>query len=297
MEQDPLREGSLTNKILLTIRKRKGLKEDGVVTPGGETIRALRPRPAPRTVPPKAGAGAAVYVVAASAEAPDAKSPDNAQPGTRSPSWPTDDGQSVLFNKIRENLKMREGGFSNDPDDRGGPTMKGLSQKTLDEINERNPEWGLPKNSRDLTDEQIDGLFRSEYFDRPKIEKLAKIPGVPPQLVEQYFDAGVLQGSVSAGKMLQKSLDARLGTDLRVTRTDPKTGKVSAEYYDGIVGPDTRNKVRSAIDRKLAEAVNNGMVEYRQQFMRNLEDFKKYAPGWVPRAAEFFIPRRTSSQQ
>jgi len=28
MEQDPLREGSLTNKIMLAIRKRKGLKEE-----------------------------------------------------------------------------------------------------------------------------------------------------------------------------------------------------------------------------------------------------------------------------
>ena len=47
---------------------------------------------------------------------------------------PKDDGDNPTFNEFRERLRPREGGFSNNPKDEGGPTQKGISQDLLDSL-------------------------------------------------------------------------------------------------------------------------------------------------------------------
>ena len=81
------------------------------------------------------------------------------------------------------------------------------------------------RRPRTLSEEQIRGILRKEFFDRPQIDKVSKIEGIgeeAPKLPEHLFDAGVLHGPETAGKWLQQSLDKRLGTDLR--QTDPEDG-------------------------------------------------------------------------
>ncbi len=198
--------------------------------------------------------------------------------------YPTDDGRNPIFKRFRKILAAIEGGFVDRKTDLGGPTNKGISQKFLDSLNRQHPEWKLPKKTRNLTDDHIDGIFRSEFFDRPKIQDVVDIPDLmqqAPQLPEQLFDAGVLHGTEAAGTLLQKSLDEHLGTDLRVT----KNGK---KVYDGNVGPLTRAAIARAIKEGKIKAVNDTMVQKRLQFMRNLPIFKNN-PGWVPRANSFKI--------
>ncbi len=206
-------------------------------------------------------------------------------PGGPAPkTYPTDDGRNPIFKRFRKNLAHFEKGFVNRKTDPGGPTNKGISQKFLDRLNRRHPEWKLPKNTGNLKKDHIDGIFRSEFFDRPKIQDVVDIPGLmqqAPQLPEQLFDAGVLHGTQTAGTLLQKSLDEHLGTDLRVT----KNGK---KVYDGNVGPLTRAAIARAIKEGMIKAVNDTMVKKRIQFMRNLPTFK-HNPGWVPRAKSFRI--------
>ncbi len=198
--------------------------------------------------------------------------------------YPTDDGRNPIFKRFRKNLAPIEGAFGDRKTDPGGPTNKGISQKFLERLNRRHPEWKLPKDTRNLKVDHIDGIFRSEFFDRPKIQDVVDIPGLmqkAPQLPEQLFDAGVLQGTETAGTLLQKSLDEHLGTDLRVT----KNGK---KIYDGNVGPATRAAIARAIKQGKIKAVNDTMVKKRLQLMRNLPAFKNN-PGWVPRAKSFRI--------
>ena len=204
--------------------------------------------------------------------------------GPAAKTYPTDDGRNPIFKRFRKNLARFEKGFVDIKTDPGGPTNKGISQKFLDRLHRRHPEWKLPKNTRNLKVDQIDGIFRSEFFDRPKIQDVVDIPGLmqqAPQLPEQLFDAGVLHGTETAGTLLQKSLDEHLGTDLRVT----KNGK---KIYDGNVGPATRAAIARAIKQGKIKAVNDTMVKKRLEFVRNLPAFKNN-PGWVPRAKSFRI--------
>ncbi len=198
---------------------------------------------------------------------------------------PRDDGRNPNFTRFRQNLKPWEGGFANrglnvDP---GGPTQKGVSQQLLDRLNGQNPQWQLPKDAKNLTDAQIDGIYRKEFFDGPNIQKVIDIPGLKqqaPTLAGQLFDTGVLHSPQKAGQLLQQSLDQVLGTDLRVTDAQGR------KDYDGIVGSGTRAAIARAVRDGKAAVVNNIMVNKRIAFMRTLQILKDN-PGWIPRAESF----------
>ncbi|HJO74558.1 MAG TPA: glycosyl hydrolase 108 family protein [Rhodospirillales bacterium] len=209
------------------------------------------------------------------------------------PPWPKDDGNNPVFNRYRERLKPFEGKFADRKVDPGGPTQKGISQRFLDKLNKLHPEWKLPEKSKKLNDKQVSGIYRSEFFDKPKIQKVQDIPGINKQaqeLPEQLFDAGVQHGPKQAGQWLQQSLDERLGTDLRVP---DKNGNL---VYDGNVGPKTRAAIGQAIKEGKIQAINDAMVDRRVVFMRKLPKFKSN-PGWLPRANSFRIQKRNRTRE
>ncbi len=224
---------------------------------------------------------------AAQAQLAQAK-PAPAQPPAQKPAAsaaPRDDGRNPNFTRFRQNLKPWEGGFANrgPKADPGGATQKGVSQKFLSDLNKQHPQWGLPKASKSLTDAQINGIYRKEFFDKPNIQKVVDIPGLQgqaPKLAEQLFDSGVLHGTERAGKFLQQSLDGVLGTDLTVTNAQGQ------RVYDGIVGSGTRAVIAQAVRDGKAAAVNDAMVSKRLAFMRT-SPILKNNPGWIPRAESF----------
>ena len=212
--------------------------------------------------------------------------PGAARGGTGAVKAPRDKAADALFKKYRGNLRPREGKFSTDPKDPGGPTKEGFSQELLNDLRKKRPDLKLPKSTKNLTPRQIDRVFREELFDKLRIKKVLDIPGMKqqaPQLPEQLFDSGILHGITNAGQRLQQALDDVLGTDLRVT--DKKGNPV----YDGNVGPATR----AAIDRAVREGkivdVNNRTVDRRLDLMKRQREFQTFKGGWVPRAESFRI--------
>jgi lysozyme family protein len=193
-----------------------------------------------------------------------------------------------LFSRFRANLNHWEGGYADRPKsaDPGGPTQKGISQKTLDELLRSGRYPNLPHQSKFLTDSHIDTILCREYFEGAQIDKLAKIPGLlsaAPKLVEQIFDAGVLHGPEDAGVWLQEALDRHLGTNLSVRlRND------GAQIYDGIIGSKTRAAVAVAVRQNRLLDVNNEIVEKRIQHMKRQPNFS-VNPGWIVRARSFLM--------
>jgi lysozyme family protein len=184
------------------------------------------------------------------------------------------------FDGLMKKLYPREGGFMIDA--RRGDTFKGVTAATLKAYNKQNPAQGFPDDVTKLTEPQRRAFYRDEFYERPKIDKLAELPGLreaAPQLIEQMFDAGVLHGSKAAGQWLQKSLDEALGTDLSISKN-------GARSYDGIVGPDTRAAVEQAMRDGKIDEVNNAIVEKRLEAMRADPKHVEYQ-GWFPRAMSF----------
>lgn len=107
----------------------------------------------------------------------------------------------MTFEKCVELILRLEGGYSNDPQDRGGETRWGVSKRAFPHI-----------NIKDLTKEDAIEIYRIYYWDKIRIGEM------PPEVRLAVFDCAVNQGHIRAVSFLQKSLGV---------------------LNDGIVGPDT----------------------------------------------------------
>lgn len=128
-------------------------------------------------------------------------------------------------------------------------------------------------------------VTRAELFDRAMVPEVAAIPGVmqqAPKLPELLFDSAFQHGPDDAGKLLQKSLDKILGTDLRSAVKGKKD-------YDGIVGSKTRAAIAQAIRQNKLRDVNNAMVDERWKFMQGLSNFPSNKNGWEARKNSFYM--------
>lgn len=224
---------------LRQFQRRAGLREDGRLNPGGPTHQALasnlgrRVRGNTETLRPV--------------------------DQTRSTILKSDDES---FKEFRENLKPREGGYVDDKSDKGGPTYQGFSSKFLKQLKRDKAYQHLPDDVRDITDTQRDQIFRTEFYDKPKIRKLADVPGLKqadPRFAEHIFDAGFQHGPARAGKWLQRALDEELGTDLRTKAED------GVRDYDGNIGPKTRAAVERAVAEGKISAVSDKIVDFRRK--------------------------------
>ena len=205
-----------------------------------------------------------------------------------------------LFDVIRERLRDREGGFVDDPGDHGGPTNKGMSQEFYDQIADTPRYADFPEETKDLTDEQITQIYRNEFFNQPKLDRLMEVEGLleeSPQLFEQTFDAVVHHGADTGAQLLQVALDDVVGSDLTENGSasdskasasaDPKSTGTRLESYDGNIGPETRGAVEQAVSEGLAAAVNDRMVELRIEYMKEQPNFARYQDDWLERAGSF----------
>jgi lysozyme family protein len=121
-----------------------------------------------------------------------------------------------------------EGIYSNDPDDAGGETYKGISRKanpnwdgwiSIDAIKKSHPTTfkGILKKTPEL-EKKVQDLYKDKYWD------CFELDDVPNQLVaEQMFDTAVNQGQTAAIKFAQRVLDLR------------ETGKWSLDLLNKLV--------------------------------------------------------------
>lgn len=121
-----------------------------------------------------------------------------------------------------------EGIYSNDPDDTGGETYKGISRRanpnwdgwiSIDAIKKSHPTTfkGILKKTPEL-EKKVQDLYKDKYWD------CFELDDVPNQLVaEQMFDTAVNQGQTAAIKFAQRVLDLR------------ETGKWSLDLLNKLV--------------------------------------------------------------
>ena len=121
-----------------------------------------------------------------------------------------------------------EGGFIDHPNDPGGPTNRGVTQKVYDDWRARK---GLPMRGVQLIDEdEVHSIYGSNYWLPPRCDLL----DTPLDLVQ--FDTAVNMGVGRAVRFLQASVgcgvdgDFGPGTERAVMNCD--VGTVLAAYCD-----------------------------------------------------------------
>ncbi len=141
---------------------------------------------------------------------------------------------------INEVIERFEGGYSNHPADRGGPTNMGITLATLSEY------LGRPASVdevRSLSRAQAVAIYRSRYWNAAKIDLL------PLALQPVVFDTAVNMGPATAIRLLQRTL-GDLGRRVPV---------------DGVNGKVTSGVAERAVAELGAARVVNAFCDHRKR--------------------------------
>lgn len=164
-------------------------------------------------------------------------------------------------------LLRAEGGYVNHPNDKGGPTKYGITQKTLSDFLKRPASIEDVKN---LTMELATEIYLANYFYGPRINTL------PEALQPQLFDMSVNHGPRKAIRILQSVLNmAGFECD-----------------QDGVMGPQTRKLVEVAYEQMqgfLANAISEAREEFYRAIVASDRSQAVFLKGWLKRAKEFRV--------
>lgn len=135
------------------------------------------------------------------------------------------------FNKVYERLKVNEGGYVNDPDDRGGETYLGISRKYhpdatfwkfIDDYKKQNGTKNINEVLKKNTaiQSEIKDIYKKEYWDVFKLDDC-----ISQGLASEIFDDAVNRGVSSACKILCDTLGIP-----RVNYPDDRLFNIIANY-------------------------------------------------------------------
>lgn len=167
-------------------------------------------------------------------------------------------------------LIKREGGYVNDPTDRGGETMYGITKTIARDFGYTGAMIDLPYHTAFL-------IYEQRYWTPLKLSNVCKLSET---LTVQLFDFAVNSGVLSTGKALQKALNVlnkcqTLYADLEV---------------DGITGSRTITALNCyAAARKndglniLVGAVRGQRISFCIDIAANDESQEKFTYGWLHR--------------
>jgi lysozyme family protein len=100
--------------------------------------------------------------------------------------------------ELIEEVIGREGGYSNHPADRGGPTRWGVTEAVA-------RAHGFAGDMRTFPREEAIAIYRRLYWLRPGFDRVAELA---PAIAAELFDTGVNMGPEVAAGFLQRALNA-----------------------------------------------------------------------------------------
>ena len=169
--------------------------------------------------------------------------------------------------EIAYNRAKIEGGWADDPADRGGKTNRGVTEATW--VNYwRSRNQRPPCSIQDASERQTKQVLHDEYWIKSKCDKVGEVSSA--YLAAHLFDACVHHGQQRGQMLLQQALNY-LGASLVV---------------DGIVGPITLEQVK-VYSRTHHDALIASMMFQRAQYFDSI--FKsnpsqaQYKRGWFRR--------------
>ncbi|WP_426266524.1 glycoside hydrolase family 108 protein [Sphingomonas sp. LHG3443-2] len=109
-----------------------------------------------------------------------------------------DDQSSHDVDQLIDELITREGGYSNHPADRGGPTRYGITEAVARAHGYTGPMSLLPRD-------EAAAIYRRLYWLRPRYDQVARRSA---RIAAELFDTGVNMGPGVATTFLQRALSA-----------------------------------------------------------------------------------------
>ena len=175
-------------------------------------------------------------------------------------------------NKIIDHTIQMEGGYVDDPDDRGGTTNYGISLRYLKSV----PFGDINKDgdidAKDIKALDID-IARDLYKRSFWVDVYDSYINIYPKSVARLFDLGVNTGTKQSGKFLQRAINHCLDRPIKV---------------DGICGRGTSAALASIYMDNLSsdEELHADIVGQADAFYRRIAkryNNQKYLRGWLNR--------------
>lgn len=161
-----------------------------------------------------------------------------------SPAFDSPAFDSPAFESAVSFVLAAEGGYVNHPNDPGGATNFGISQRQY-------PDLAIET----LTQEQAEHIYYQDYWQPCRCGEL------PSAIGTLVFDTAVNMGSYDAISLLQVSLDVRV---------------------DGILGPVTLTACFTrSVEQTLAELLSHRAKRYAQ--LGNSQRYAPFVRGWMKR--------------
>jgi lysozyme family protein len=164
----------------------------------------------------------------------------------------------VSFTHALPIILRHEGGYVNDPDDRGGATNKGITQAVYDTYRERIDKPIQPV--KQITDEEVSAIYEKNYWLDGLCDRL------PYPLAMVHFDFAVNAGITQAFRTLQRVI----GTEV-----------------DGKFGPRSFEALGRAIRDRGVAALADAYSDERVAFYITITERRpvnvKFLMGWYRR--------------
>ncbi len=153
------------------------------------------------------------------------------------------------FNIAVTKLIAREGGdkIVNKPDDAGGLTKFGISQKTYPKV-----------SIASLTEALARQLYRADFWDKIHGDEI-----VSQAVAENVLDAAVLDGYGFAAHMIQA---------------------IAGVNQDGVIGSATVHAINAVNEAFVVALFKNARVSHYVDIVTRRRDQEKFFLGWVGRA-------------
>ena len=147
-----------------------------------------------------------------------------------------------------------EGGFGDDPLDRGGATNKGITIGTSRNFYGKEATVEQLKN---ITDEQWLHIFKCGFWDKWKADDINN-----QSIADIVVDWAWASGTVTSIKQVQKILGVAV---------------------DGIVGNDTLTAINTADQRTLFDKIHSRRIEFVENIVKRDPSQTRFLKGWKNR--------------
>ncbi len=120
----------------------------------------------------------------------------------------------MMIDSLIDEVIGREGGYSNHPADKGGPTRWGVTEAVARAHGFRGDMRGFPR------DEAV-AIYRRLYWEKPGFDRVSE---QVPRVAAEMFDTGVNMGPATAVGFLTRALNAlnRNGSDFSDVAANPR---------------------------------------------------------------------------
>lgn len=162
-----------------------------------------------------------------------------------------------------------EGGYVDHPDDPGGKTNHGITERTARAC-------GYTGDMRDLSKDQALSCYNRLYVDRPGF---SPVVAVSRAVGEEAIDTGVNVGPSLPSRWFQESLNHlnRRGRDYADIAVDGDIGPATMRAYERL--QQVRGKAKACqLVVKLMDAKQAG---HYMRLARNNSKFETFMPGWT----------------